>query len=248
MLEDEQHRMAGNIPEAYGEGLDVIEEAAKKAVAGHDNSQMLRIVRDYLEDHGVKVEPDGDLEKRLVYAFSQTGVEAGIRQRDNGKAVPTPEPVSMATLRAKAGHLSQDDVLLSTLIDQYCAEQEQAGNWQKTSMENRAIFRLFLDIVGDIPVSTIGYPTMRGYKEILLKLPPNLNKDKRYRGKPLAEVLSMPDVEPMSTTTISKHLIRISTITDWAVKHGYLDKNYAEGMTVVQRNKKSQRGTRHVQH
>jgi hypothetical protein len=58
----------------------------------------------------------------------------------------------------------------------------------------------------------------------------------------------MPDVEPMSTTTISKHLIRISTITDWAVKHGYLDKNYAEGMTVVQRNKKSQRGTRHVQH
>jgi hypothetical protein len=100
------------------------------------------------------------------------------------RAVPTPEPVSMATLRAKAGHLSQDDVLLSTLIDQYCAEQEQAGNWQKTSMENRAIFRLFLDIVGDIPVSTIGYPTMRGYKEILLKLPPNLNKDKRYRGKP----------------------------------------------------------------
>ncbi|HJV07204.1 MAG TPA: hypothetical protein VJ642_07905 [Chromobacteriaceae bacterium] len=151
--------MAGNIPEAYEAGLDVMEEAAKNAVAGHDNHQMTRIVRGYLEDHGIMVEPESSLEKRLVYAFSQTGVDAleGIRLRDKGKAVPTPEPVSMATLRAKAGHLSHGDVLLSALIEQYCTEQEQAGNWlEKTSLDNRAIFRLFIDIVGDIPVSTIG--------------------------------------------------------------------------------------------
>jgi integrase len=38
--------------------------------------------------------------------------------------------------------------------------------------------------------------------------------------------------KPMSTTTVNKNIIRISSLFEWSSRHGYVDKNYFEGLVL----------------
>ncbi|MEN8132757.1 MAG: site-specific integrase [Pseudomonadota bacterium] len=122
---------------------------------------------------------------------------------------------------------------LTTIIEEYCAEQVQAGNWKpKTEGENRAIYNLLVSIVKDQPITDIKHETMQNYKKTLRKLPANMNKNKRYRDKRIKEILAMDNVKPMSTTTINKNLTRASSLLDWATRHGYISQNFAHNLTI----------------
>lgn len=73
---------------------------------------------------------------------------------------------------------------LSAIVEDYCANQIGEGAWTlKTEAENRAIYALWIRIVGDQPIRGYGFEQQRKYKEKLQRLPSNLNKSPRYRGK-----------------------------------------------------------------
>ena len=132
-----------------------------------------------------------------------------------------------------AGAAKSGGPLLSEVITKFVDEKERSGTWRpKSKQENEAIYRLFERIVGDVPFVALNYESLRHYKETLLRLPANLNKDPRYRDKPIEEVVKLKSVSPMSMTTANKSLTRLGTLFDWAEKHGYTDKNYARGLTV----------------
>ena len=117
-----------------------------------------------------------------------------------------------------------DDPPIGSVIEKYCAEKVQSGSWTaKSEAENRSIYQLFFYIIGDIRISNINHSTVRRYKEILQKLPPNLTK--KYPKLSVSEVLKL-NPPPMSITTINKHLNRMSSLFDWMCRHGYVDKNY----------------------
>ncbi len=131
--------------------------------------------------------------------------------------------------------------LLSTVIDEYCQEHIALKKWEtKTVVENRTVFNLLVRILGDVPFASLKYPELRGYKQTLLKLPPNLNKVARYRDKTIEEILAMDNVEGMAVNTINRHLVRTASLFKWAQKHGYTDVNYAEGHTVGKDKKPSE--------
>lgn len=65
----------------------------------------------------------------------------------------------------------------------------------------------------------------------LQRLPPNINKNPRYRGKSIAEILALAD-QPAAPNTINKSLTRISALFRWAVEYGYTTLNPAGGMTI----------------
>jgi integrase len=46
----------------------------------------------------------------------------------------------------------------------------------------------------------------------------------------VAQIVAMDGVKPMSVTTINKNITRVSTLLNWAKKHGHIAENYAEGM------------------
>jgi integrase len=122
--------------------------------------------------------------------------------------------------------------LLSVAVEAFCDGQLAEGNWTaKTEQENRAILGLWLRVVGDVQIGSYGYEQHRGYKSKLLKLPANLNKNPRYRGKSLTEVLALGDA-PAAPNTINKNLSRVAAFFTWAVGHGYTNLNPAGGMTL----------------
>lgn len=121
---------------------------------------------------------------------------------------------------------------LSVVIEAYCDNQNAEGCWTaKTDAENRAILTQWLNIVGDQPITGYGYEQHRAYKQTIQRLPPNINKSPRYRGKSIDEIIALGD-KPAAPNTVNKNLTRISALFRWAVEYGYTSLNPAGGMTI----------------
>lgn len=122
---------------------------------------------------------------------------------------------------------------LVDVFDAYCNEKKVEGAWKgKTEQEVKASFDLFVRIVGEVRLNEIGYDTARHYKQTLQKLPPNMNKKVLYKDKSIEEVVAMEPEETMAVYTLNKNLTRMSSLFDWAKKHGYVQENYFAGLTL----------------
>lgn len=121
---------------------------------------------------------------------------------------------------------------ISQVIEEYCDEQVRAGNWTaKTLEENKAIYALWIRIVGDMPIAKYGHPEQRLYRHNISRLPSNINKDVRYRNKSIDDILAL-DPASASINTINKNLQRVSAFLSWAVSLGYLGLNPAAGQAI----------------
>lgn len=124
-------------------------------------------------------------------------------------------------------------MMLSELIAGHIKESQQAEAWtDKTLAENISIYRMFLEIMGDIDISTITHKDLIGFRDKLVKLPANRGKKPELKGKSISQILLMKNVDAMSVTTVNKYLIRLSSLFKWAAKHSYITTNYAEGLTL----------------
>jgi hypothetical protein len=70
-------------------------------------------------------------------------------------------------LKSESAPPQQPSPPLSQVIEEYCSERLHDNSWTaKTEAENRAIFALFLEIVGDISIRIFGNDMAKGYKKI----------------------------------------------------------------------------------
>ena len=130
---------------------------------------------------------------------------------------------------------------LADVIEDYCKEKVLDKSWRaKTEHENRAIYALLLEIIGNCSMTEVDHSTARAYKQTLLKLPANINKATGYKDKSLKDILAMDTVTPMATSTVNKHLTRAASLFEWAVKHGYVETNYFAGLTLKKTNRVSE--------
>lgn len=152
-------------------------------------------------------------------------------------STPSPSVTAHPPAPVKTGK-----VMLSAVIDAFCDNRIAEKSWSaKTEAENRAIYVLWLQIVGDQPIETYGYEQHREYKTRLMKLPPNINKKPVCRGKSIDQIIAMK-LPPMTVTTVNKNLGRVGSLFSWAVAHGYTTLNPASSMTITsQRSAKEQR-------
>lgn len=184
-------------------------------------------------------------QKSLMGGFHQKDIEA--LQRSQKAEIDTITDLAAeiaAKTTAKAASIVQsaaeyqsppptNSELLSTIVEAYCANQISEGCWtKKTEAENRAILTLWIRIVGNQPIRGYGFEQHREYKAKLQRLPSNLNKSPKYRGKSIDEVLSLSD-KPAAPNTINKNLTRVSALFEWAIKYGYATLNPARGMTIT---------------
>lgn len=130
--------------------------------------------------------------------------------------------------------------LLSELIDKYVAVKIEAGDWQgRTAMQQEAVLKLFLRINGDTPIKQLSRDDVRDYRVKIQRLPPNINKNPKSRGKTIEEILKL-ELKPMSAKTSSQSLERVSTFLNWLVNEGFIEKNPAKG-TRIKSSKKTTR-------
>lgn len=130
-------------------------------------------------------------------------------------------------------------VKLSKVISIYIVDKEQGWS-AKTKMESKGVFRILLDLLGDVTVDVIDRTKVRELRDHLLKLPPNVYKV-HPKLSPL-EVLKLIDsgqrISPtMSLTTINKHISYLSSLMLHCVREGLRKDNPASGMKIKQKRR-----------
>lgn len=119
-----------------------------------------------------------------------------------------------------------DSPTISQALAVYTAEKLREGSWtEKTKETARSKHDLLVRIVGDIPMREVGPERVRDYKQILQKLPSNINTKPLYRSKTIEQILALKPEAGMSVLTVNNYLAWASTFFDWAERNGYLDRN-----------------------
>lgn len=128
----------------------------------------------------------------------------------------------------------QRRMLLSEFIAIFIDTKIKDRKWELRSVpvhKNR--IDVLLDVLGDISICDIDRAKMREFREILVQLPPNRSKDKKYKNKSIAEIIAMRPNKTLSIGTIDTTLTTISGMFEWGIKEGLLEKNPAKDLVLA---------------
>ena len=116
----------------------------------------------------------------------------------------TTEPIPMPTSPPPT---KTSEKTISQVMSDFFNEGEAENRWtEKTRGEIESSLKILLEILGDVPVDTITKPTMADFKKSVMKLPPNMNKDKRYKNKSIQQILVMRPKKVISVHTVNKYI------------------------------------------
>ncbi len=205
-----------------------------------------------LEDAGISIadtDRDSIEYKRLLKEALRSDIKALeliIEMRKNpdltiddllntAKGIP---PVQTSVIR-EAEPEEDSTELLSVIIEAYRKENIDSGNWKKRTIDDiKTCENVLIMILGDVPVQTVNFSTMRDCKAILQKLPKFLNSQ-RYQGKTIEEIIKIGESHnKLSITTINKYLGYASGLFNWARDNNYIKENPARGLQISQKKRK----------
>jgi integrase len=122
------------------------------------------------------------------------------------QAVTTPAPV--------VGGGRSDK--LSVLCKKYREEKLREGSWiAKTADSHEALHLLLISILGNVESATVTRSHAVQVKEILLKLPANMDKSPQFRGKSYKQILAM-NPEPQGIKTVIDKITKLRALFQWA--------------------------------
>jgi integrase len=140
----------------------------------------------------------------------------------------------VASKQPSTVNLPSDSPTLRKVIGQYTKDHETAWT-AKTRLEYGSYYRLLLDVLGDKKVSEIDRDAVRDLRDTLAKLPANIYK--KHPGLTIQQVLTIPDLTPMSITTVNKLLTLFGSLMLHCVKEGQRIDNPAGGLKIKQNRK-----------
>ena len=120
---------------------------------------------------------------------------------------------------------------VSYFLEQFIEHQKRQKISDNYLKEIKGISRAFLDMVGDMPITTINQDVVNDFEKLIYKYPKNRNKVKEIKDRSLSEILLMDGVETLKPLTIKKYVKVIKQFFWWLEKRGYIEKNYASSIT-----------------
>lgn len=138
---------------------------------------------------------------------------------------------------------NMESVSLSGVVKSFVSDREK-GWTPKTKMETLGVFRIITDLLGEkTPVTSIDRPLVRDFREMLLKLPPNVYKV--YPKLTPLEVIKQVEegklqAVPMSITSVNKHISRLSTLMQFSIKDGHRLDNPASDMNLKEKRRQDE--------
>jgi len=154
-------------------------------------------------------------------------------QRYNFKTDPVLSNVGIPKLSSIAG-MTIEDVAAA-----YSKERQRGNAWAaKTIIEKADHIKLLGEILGSsTDVRTLTAIEAKRVKDTLLAYPRNRSKNPVTRGKSLADVLGLPNVETIQVPTINKYLQTYSELFEWAKQNHHITENLFSGLSVRQSNR-----------
>lgn len=185
---DEEGRTVGGDAERHFRGLAYaeLEAGTRRALGDGDLSAVAPIADDWLQSHGYALAPDSEDYRRVLLEFAKgvSRVLQGLKSRRAGEWVDTP-PVPALPVPAVP---TSGAPLLSAAIARFLSQQDKT----------RPIFRkltgalaLFLEFIGDKPVTALRQIELEDFFTLLCRLPPHWATEKRKRGCTLAQLAAM---------------------------------------------------------
>lgn len=86
---------------------------------------------------------------------------------------------------------------------------------EKTIKSYEVSASLFVEIIGDKPLHELDHNDRNHYDETIFKVPKNRQKMPATRGKAIAEILNMPGLKLMSSTTVKDEGLRTNLFLSW---------------------------------
>lgn len=124
-------------------------------------------------------------------------------------------------------------VKFSDVQRRYFEEMVKGGSWTpKTEDTRRAILELFVQAMGDMDISKIDRKSVSEFKAIVMKLPPNMNKNPMYREKTIQEIIALKPTKTLSVHSINKYTVTLNGLFHYAVKNGFMVSNPASDMQI----------------
>ena len=121
--------------------------------------------------------------------------------------------------------------LIREVVDEFL-ELRKGTIGGKMLDEYKVITDDFIEIIGNIPVSSLSKEHIRTYIKIQMKLPPNRRKNPNYRELDIDNILKLKGVKPQSRLNVNKFLTRLTTFMNFGVSQGYFKENHILGMKI----------------
>lgn len=235
--EDEEMRILdGPVPsETVSEdnlNIEHVLETAKGELARSNHVEFVGSrVDKILDKHRIKLDHTSKDYKLLCWEVLKAEVKAieTIQERNRGTfkelivqehTLPVPLPTSEP---------------LKDVINIYFSEKE--GKVEKrTTAKAKGYLDTFTFFFGeDMPIGEIDYKKMREYKEFLKKFPAGFFKTKAFKGWTVNKILNNQDPSTglLSEKTVNHYLGEVVAFLNFAVRNGYIDKNYAQGLKIT---------------
>lgn len=195
----------------------------------------------FMGKYGLDIERDSmeygwlDREMKLSYhgfAKAVLAYDKSLRRYDFESA--TASPTGDKTQPASAAGMTIAEVAAA-----YSKERQRGNAWaEKTIIEKADHIKLLEEILGsNTDIRTLSAMDAKRVKETLLAYPRNRSKNPATRGKPLAEVLGLPNVETIKVPTINKYLQTYSDLFEWSKQNNHSEQNLFSGLNVRERKR-----------
>lgn len=132
---------------------------------------------------------------------------------------------------------SQTSVSINTAIGEYIAnKRDEVDNEsladEKTINATEGKLKRLVEVFGDVSVDSLMRKDAEHFRNVLLKLPKNMNKVREYRDLTLTEVLALSPTDTLSTSTVKSYTEVVSTFYKWCRHNQYTQFNPFESLRV----------------
>ena len=127
---------------------------------------------------------------------------------------------------------------LPALVKRYLEEHQGGARWApgtKVAYEYALELLRAPELLGADPITGVTRDRMVHVRDILRRLPKNWRKSPKYRGRSITEILTMPDIKPMSTTRVNFLLRAFKVFFAWVVEQGYIRSNPVRDLEIKSR-------------
>jgi integrase len=172
---------------------------------------------DILRWAGINLNPQSQSLQRLARELQAASIRASeaISQRNQGEPIATPDIDAPAPIGGTAP-------LLSKVAKDWIAEKSRTSWVEKTTRENTVWINNFILVAGDKQLNQYSKADGRAFKSLLMKLPPNWNKQKALKGMDIisaADKAAQVELKPMAHRTANKIMQFVGAFWNWAAQH-----------------------------
>ncbi|WP_414474286.1 tyrosine-type recombinase/integrase [Microvirga sp. M2] len=150
-------------------------------------------------------------------------------------SAPSKESDTALYTRRRSGNITgQGGPSIQQVYNRYLDDPSVVRS-TKTLLAYRSAYGRLIELISpEMPIKAITREVCRDVLDTLRYLPPNATKRyPRLSGREAAIRARAEGLAPISALTINGHIQKLSALLTWAVNEGYIDRNPARGLKVI---------------